>query len=143
LDVNTTAGMPGWENAPSHYKGEGGLQNFDVWDAYEMDAYSANAFKYLARWDKKGSPVNDLKKALHYIQETRNRVYLKGRHTVAVFPGDLIPGRVLNAFDLNGHVAGAVVSLLLYRTMTVNPGEYLEMAEEQVERAIKEAKAGV
>lgn len=134
-DLNTTAGTVG--SPPAHYAGKGGIDNFDVWDAYDMDRYSANAFKYLARCSRKGSLRNDLLKARHYVEETRNRILRKGKH-LAVFAPSIRPMEVVDVFDLTGEVAGAVVSLLLYRMKSVNPERYLELAIEQIDRAIEE-----
>jgi hypothetical protein len=143
VDLNTTAGAVGWENAPDHYKGTGGIENFDVWDAYEMDPYTANAFKYLARWDKKGSPLNDLMKALHYIEETIIRwerggwLHWRPAHRV---PKHLLPEAVIEAFGLSGQVAEAVTYLLHWRTSYMPDGD-LKSAQRYVERAIKEVEA--
>lgn len=49
-----------------HYQGNG-MQVFDVWDAFDLDRYEANAIKYLLRWRKKNG-VEDLQKAIHYIE---------------------------------------------------------------------------
>lgn len=48
-----------------HYKTKS-LQPWDVWDAFGLDPYEANAVKYLLRWRKKNG-VEDLEKAKHYI----------------------------------------------------------------------------
>jgi hypothetical protein len=49
-----------------HYKGRK-LQPWDLWEAFDLDPWEANALKYLLRWkDKNG--VEDLKKAVHYIE---------------------------------------------------------------------------
>lgn len=65
-DLNTTAGKVG--QPPAHYAGRGGLQPFDVIDAFGLDFYDGNAVKYLLRWRVKGG-INDLRKAIHYIEE--------------------------------------------------------------------------
>ena len=54
------------DSTPSHYQGNG-MTPFDVWDAFDLDRYEANAVKYLLRWRKKNG-VEDLKKAEHYVQ---------------------------------------------------------------------------
>lgn len=53
------------DSTPSHYQGNG-MTPFDVWDAFDLDRYEANAVKYLLRWRKKNG-VEDLQKARHYI----------------------------------------------------------------------------
>ena len=137
-DVDTTAGAVGWENAPDHYKGSGGIENFDVWDAYRMDPYTANAFKYLARWDKKGSPLNDLRKARHYLDETEIRMGdgRITRHVLGRLPRHLLPSQVCDAFGLSGSVRSAVYSLLL-SFFTFESDVDFHTAKRYVERAIK------
>jgi len=135
-DVTTAAGGVGWENAPSHYKGEGGIENFDVWDAYYMDPYTANAFKYLARYDKKGAPVNDLRKALHYIEEIPIRL----RPDQARVIGEpAIPlEAVLEAFGRTDdpYIGDAMAYLLLFSCDTRSKS-YLEAAKFAIKYEIK------
>lgn len=45
------------------------IQPWDVWDEYDLDRYRANAVKYLLRAGDKGPAVEDLRKALHYVQK--------------------------------------------------------------------------
>jgi hypothetical protein len=135
-DVNTTAGDVGWENAPRHYKGANGIENFDVWDAYHMDPYTANAFKYLARYDKKGSALNDLRKALHYIEEIPRRMREDQRRWIE--PG--IPmDDVLGAFKLfdDAYIGDAVAYLLLWSADTDKTG-YLEAAKHSIRYRIRQ-----
>lgn len=66
-DKNTPAGQVG--TPPAHYQTPTGLQPFQVIDAFGLDFYTGNAFKYIARANTKGSKVNDLEKARHYIEE--------------------------------------------------------------------------
>jgi len=54
-------------NHPSHYKGHG-LECIQVIEAFELGFNLGNAIKYTLRAGKKGSKVEDLKKALWYIQ---------------------------------------------------------------------------
>ena len=55
-----------------HYKTMA-VQPWDIYDSWGKDAaiiiYRANALKYLMRMGKKGDPVLDAKKALHYIDK--------------------------------------------------------------------------
>lgn len=62
--VRGTAG----ERTPEHYRGSGGLQPFDVIDAYGLDFYSGNLLKYLLRYKSTGN-ATDLDKARHYLDE--------------------------------------------------------------------------
>lgn len=49
-----------------HYK-DLEYQPIQFFEDLHLDAFQANVIKYLARWRKKGG-VEDLKKALHYVQ---------------------------------------------------------------------------
>lgn len=51
---------------PDYYK-SGGLEAFDVIDAFDLDFNLGNAFKYIARAGKKGNKVEDLRKAVTYL----------------------------------------------------------------------------
>jgi len=59
--------QPGAEQ-PDYYNGAGGLQPFDVIDAFGLDFYEGNVVKYIVRWRKKGG-VADLRKARTYIDK--------------------------------------------------------------------------
>lgn len=54
------------EIRPDYYK-SGGLEAFDVIDAFELDFNLGNAFKYIARAGKKGDKIRDLRKAVTYL----------------------------------------------------------------------------
>lgn len=48
------------------------LQPWEIIDALDLDFYDGNALKYLLRWRSKGG-VEDLKKAIHYIEHQIER----------------------------------------------------------------------
>lgn len=54
------------EIRPDYYK-SGGLEAFDVIDAFDLNFNLGNAFKYIARAGKKGDKVEDLRKAVTYL----------------------------------------------------------------------------
>ena len=54
------------EIRPDYYK-SGGLEAFDVIDAFDLDFNLGNAFKYIARAGKKDSKIEDLRKAVTYL----------------------------------------------------------------------------
>lgn len=54
------------EIRPDYYK-SGELEAFDVIDAFDLDFNLGNAFKYIARARKKYDKVNDLRKAVTYL----------------------------------------------------------------------------
>lgn len=132
-DVNSTAGKPGFDGAPTHYKTAAGIQSFDVIDAYGLTFYDGNAWKYLTRWDKKGNGRTDLEKSAHYLQESLTRAPRTTEEFFRLEDIDLKPDVVLTAFGFtpNGLLWGAAHDLLLSRT-TPHPQTYLRSALSQV-----------
>lgn len=60
---------PGPQNVPpAYYDGKGGMQPFDVIDAFGLDFYEGSALKYLLRWRRKGQALSDLRKCSTYIR---------------------------------------------------------------------------
>ena len=54
------------EIRPDYYK-SGGLEAFEVIDAFDLDFNLGNAFKYIVRAGKKGDKAEDLRKAVTYL----------------------------------------------------------------------------
>ncbi|WP_219852865.1 DUF3310 domain-containing protein [Streptomyces solincola] len=52
--------------APKHYQGKA-MQPWQIWEAYDLDPWSANVIKYVLRAGRKGPKVEDLRKARHYL----------------------------------------------------------------------------
>ena len=57
---------------PEYYKGK--ITPFDVIDDWGLDFYLGNVVKYIIRHDRKGTPKEDIDKALHYIEEAIERL---------------------------------------------------------------------
>jgi hypothetical protein len=57
---------------PDYYDGKGGMQPFDVIDAFGLDFYEGNVVKYICRWRKKNG-LDDLYKARTYINQVIKR----------------------------------------------------------------------
>lgn len=56
-------------NHPDHYGGEDNTyETIRVIEAWNLGFHLGNAVKYISRADKKGSYVEDLKKAVWYLQ---------------------------------------------------------------------------
>lgn len=56
---------------PQHYQTDSGLEAIEVIEAFFQDDYHlGNAFKYLARAGKKDDRVQDLRKAVWYIERS-------------------------------------------------------------------------
>lgn len=54
----------------THYgPATGATQHWDFVHKSKLDWCGANATKYIARWWKKGTPVLDLQKVIHYLQK--------------------------------------------------------------------------
>lgn len=54
------------QEAGDHYK-KFSIQPWQIWEAYGLDPWAANALKYLLRAGHKGPKLEDLKKARHYL----------------------------------------------------------------------------
>jgi hypothetical protein len=63
---------------PAYYDGQGGMQPFDVIDAFGLDFYEGNVVKYIVRWRKKGG-LQDLFKARRYVDEIIKRAEAAAR----------------------------------------------------------------
>jgi hypothetical protein len=63
------ADQTAYDPPPAHYRGNGTIQPWDVWDAFDLDRYTANAVKYILRAGRKdiAPRLDDLKKAANYI----------------------------------------------------------------------------
>jgi hypothetical protein len=57
----------------SHYAGSNGPQHWDIMETYAVPYLEGNATKYLSRWHRKNG-VQDLEKALHYVEKLINTV---------------------------------------------------------------------
>ena len=60
------------QDGPDYYDGKGGMQPFDVIDAFSLDFYEGNVIKYLVRWRKKNG-IEDLRKARTYLARIISR----------------------------------------------------------------------
>lgn len=54
-------------NHPPHYKSDSGIESIDVIEAFGLNFRLGNTIKYILRHDKKGKPLEDLKKAKWYL----------------------------------------------------------------------------
>lgn len=65
---------------PNHYQSEKGIEVIDVIEAFTDDLKgveafdTANAIKYVCRWSKKGTALQDLMKAKWYIDHLINKI---------------------------------------------------------------------
>ena len=69
--------MPDLINHPPHYT-SGGVETIDFIEAKEFGYHLGNAIKYISRAGKKGDALQDLQKAIWYLnREIITRGYLK------------------------------------------------------------------
>lgn len=54
-------------NHPPHYKSDSGIESIDVIEGFGLNFRLGNAIKYILRHNKKGKPLEDLKKARWYL----------------------------------------------------------------------------
>jgi hypothetical protein len=53
-------------NNPAHYKGRG-MESIEVIEGFDLGFHLGNAVKYILRAGKKGDRVEDLRKAIWYL----------------------------------------------------------------------------
>jgi len=89
-----------WVNAPSHYKGNNGLQAVDVIEAFPQGTHIDTAMIYLLRAGNKDPREQDLKKALWWIMRELQFKYGKGtRAEMTVQDGKITPK--IDTYDLS------------------------------------------
>lgn len=54
-------------NHPTHYN-KGGIEAIEVIEAYDLNFRLSNVIKYVLRHNHKGTPIQDLEKALFYLK---------------------------------------------------------------------------
>jgi len=54
-------------NHPSHYN-QGSIEVIDFIEDHNMGFHDGNAVKYICRYKYKGKPIEDLEKAIWYLQ---------------------------------------------------------------------------
>lgn len=55
-------------NNPPHYQGSNGIEAIDVIEGFGLNFRVGSAVGYLLRYEKKGEPAKDIKKAIWYLQ---------------------------------------------------------------------------
>lgn len=78
-------------NHPEHYSGDTTYEAIKVIHAWGLGFDLGNVVKYICRWDKKGDPLENLRKARFYldqkiieIEDTRARAFVA--NTIAQNP---------------------------------------------------------
>ena len=60
-------------NHPSHYGGDTVYETIKVIEAWGLGFHLGNAVKYISRADKKGANIEDIKKAVWYLNREIER----------------------------------------------------------------------
>lgn len=75
-----------------HYIGNRTIEPWDVVDDWGLSFYEGNVLKYLSRWNRKGDPIGDLDKLIHYAMALRERVQnSQPRQLELPFVSDFVP----------------------------------------------------
>lgn len=53
---------------PSHYVAGRKFEPWDVIEDWKLNYFAATALKYISRYERKGNPVADLKKAIEFLK---------------------------------------------------------------------------
>ena len=64
---------PDMVNHPPHYGGDNPYETIKVIEAWELGFHLGNVVKYVSRADKKGTRLEDLKKARWYLDREIER----------------------------------------------------------------------
>lgn len=59
-------------NHPKHYIGKNGIESIDVIEAFDLGFNMGNAIKYILRSGKKGDRIEDIRKAIWYLNREVN-----------------------------------------------------------------------
>lgn len=111
-------------NHPPHYQGADGIEAIDVIEAYDLGYHLGNAFKYFVRAGKKGSEIEDLKKARWYLARWINlrKAHYPRRSSRDELNEVPLPVDVVQAFGLIGKRAAAVYVLLAAAGLSLYSG---------------------
>lgn len=125
------------QHGGDHYRSS--VQHWDVMaEFYGVDYHIGCATKYLSRWQKKGTPMLDLKKALHFtdkaIEVVEANPILGSKALMHFVPRDVIE-RFVIANELEMHERLALLSLWRWDT-----ADDLKQAKVHIEAIIREAE---
>jgi hypothetical protein len=126
----------------THY----GDSNFKHWDwvlSLGLPYLEAHATKYLARWDKKGVPLQDLEKTLSFIDKIKENAPLCMVLIKATRPGDKwVRAETIRFLDTNNIKDRATQSAIMMLA-TWETTDTLNSAAVQVRRLIELVKRSV
>lgn len=87
-------------NHPSHYQTESGMEAIDVIEAFfRTNYYLASTFKYMARAGKKNDELEDIEKAIWYLE--RYKKFLEEETFYALTPkGKAVADLIVAGYDV-------------------------------------------
>jgi hypothetical protein len=127
---------------PDHYnKGDKTYEPYKVIAAWQLNFNIGSSVKYLARYEDKWNPIEDLEKAKQYIDFeieniTENCVYTFSCHTS---DDKYHVCKVINAWNLNFSIGSAVECLAEYN-LTKAPVDMLNRAKTYIDYEIERLK---
>ena len=122
------------QHGGDHYKSS--VQHWDVMaDFFGIDYHIGCATKYLSRWQKKGTPLLDLQKSIHFTDKAIEVVL--GNPAIAANNEQFVPRDVIERFvianDLEMHERLALLALWRWDTV-----EDLMQAKVHIQAIIRE-----
>lgn len=99
----------------SHYKGS----DYEPWDFIVncwLGFLEGNVVRYMARWDKKGDPDLDLRKARHYIEKLQECVYQVRQQRRPITWLLMEVQKFCNANNLDGDTRGVIFRITTWET---------------------------
>lgn len=121
--------------AGTHYKGE--WQHWD-WTAWNGIGYLEGSLSaYICRYKRKGTPLQDLEKALHYAQKIE-QLYLQHSYvnpTSRHWQGTHRTNEILKLYKLEGNEAFVIIFCREWRTI-----QHIELVQEAIMNLISKVK---
>lgn len=117
----------------THYEAADGVQHWDIIEQADIAYLEATATKYIVRWDRKGSPAQDLEKAASYLARL-----LQGRSSVRRTVGVLAFSAFVQANDLSSWKAH-VLQLILVQGREHHLLEAIRLLGEAVQQIKRDA----
>lgn len=99
-------------NRPAHYGGaDNPYEAIKIIEDWGLDFCLGNAVKYISRAGKKGSALEDLRKAKWYLNRANESDPLGDVHADEETNEDYAPSSVIEAWDLNFNLGSVIVGI--------------------------------
>lgn len=129
---------PDMINHPKHYN-MGQHEVIDVLWNWHLPFCLANAVKYIARAQHKGDAIQDLKKAIFYLDYERSKLVPLRCLPLNTYLGNLLPAKeeVISDWKLSRH-CGDALRAIFAATHKDNPHSHLGLAAANLAAEIKD-----